>query len=117
VKENLAVAVLVGGLLIWDLVSTRSDGALSIGFAAALTALAFAAVCAWRGAQKLRATGHGRVLRIFQVVVVVSLGLLVFGPPGPRSDATLITLAASAGALILPIAIWLERRARLTPAS
>jgi hypothetical protein len=118
VKGNLAVAVLVGGLLIWDLVSTRGvDGALSIGFATELTALACAAVCAWLGAQKLRATGHPRVLRAFQVAVVVSLGLLVFGPPGPRSDATLITFAALAGALILPTAVWLERRARPRPSS
>ena len=111
--RNLAVAVLVGGFLVWDLVSTRSvDGNLSLGFAAELTALAIAAVCAWLGAQKLRATGHPKVLRAFQVLVLVSLGLLLLGPPGPRSDATLVTVAALAGALMLPAAIWFERRAR-----
>ena len=112
-NKNLAVAVLVGGLLIWDLVSTRGvAGAFSIRFAAELTALACVAVFAWLGAQKLRATGHANVLRAFQVPVVVSLCLLVFGPPGPRSDAALVTAAALAGALILPTAIWLGRRAR-----
>ena len=116
-KRNLAVAVLVGGFLIWDLVSTRGvEGNLSIGFAAEATALACAAVCAWLGAQKLRATGHPKVLRAFQVLVLVSLGLLVFGPPGPRSDATLVTTAALAGALMLPTAIWFERSAQ-PPAS
>ena len=112
-KRNVAVAVLVGGFLIWDVVSTRGvEGNLSIGFAAELTALACAAVCAWLGAQKLRATGHAKVLRAFQVPVVVSLGLLVFSPPGPRSDAALVTAAALAGALMLPTGMWLERRAR-----
>ena len=84
-KRTLTVAVLVGGFLIWDLVSIRSNGALSIGFAAELTALACAAICAWFGAHKLRAAGHQKLLRAFQVIVCVSLGLLIFSPPGPRS--------------------------------
>jgi hypothetical protein len=113
VKRNLAVAVLVGGFLIWDLVSTRSaEGELSIRFAAELAALACAALLAWLGAQKLRATGHPKALRVFQVLVLVPFAVLVFGPPGPRSDAALVTAAALAGALMLPTAIWLERRAR-----
>ena len=112
-KRNLAVAVLVGGFLIWDLVSTRAvKGALSISFAAELTTIACIAVCAWLGAQKLRATGHPKLLRAFQVLIGISSALLVFAPPGPRSDAALVTVALMAGALILPTAIWLEHRAR-----
>ena len=115
-KRNLAVAALVAGLLIWDLVSTRGiDGAISIRFAAELTALACVAVCVWLGAQKLRATGHAKVLRAFQVLIVGLLGLLVYSPPGPRSDAALVTAAALAGSLMLPTAMWLERRARPHP--
>jgi hypothetical protein len=112
-KRNLAVAVLVGGFLIWDVVSTRGvEGNLSFGFAAELAALACAAVCAWLGAQKLRATGHPKVLRAFQALVLVPFAVLVLGPPGPKSDATLIGVAALAGALTLATAVWFERRAR-----
>jgi hypothetical protein len=111
VKRNVAVAVLVGAFLIWDVVSTRGvEGNLSIGFAAELTALAFAAVCAWR--TETAGTGYPKILRAFQVLVLVPFAVLVFGPPGPRSNATLIIVAALAGALTLPTAVWFERRAR-----
>jgi hypothetical protein len=116
VKKNLAVAALVGGFLIWDLVSTRRvEGVLSMRFAAELVALACAAVLAWLGAQKLRATGHPKVLRVFQVLVIVPFLVLLLGPPGPRSDAAFVAAAALAGALMLPTAMWLERRARPHP--
>jgi hypothetical protein len=117
-KRNLAVAALVGAFLIWDLVSAGGvEGNLSISFAAEITVLACAAVCAWLGAQKLRATGHPKVLRAFQVVVLVSLGLLVFRPAGPRSDAMLVTAAALAGALALWTGTWFERRSQPHAAS
>ena len=111
--RNLAVGVLVSVFLIRDLVSARGDGALSARFAAEMTALAFVAVCAWAGAQKLRASGRAKVLLAFQAPIIVSLLLLMFASPDPRSDAVFIAAAASAAALILPTAIWLERRARL----
>ncbi len=109
-KSDLGVMLVMAGFLAWDLWSLRAEAEYPVGFAVELVGLAVAIVAGWFGAKRLRASGHGRILRQLQFLVVVAFVFMLVSHASGLGLQMLAVIVAFIAISTWPVALWLEHR-------